>query len=240
MRFIKDDGQSVRHALLPDQPVAYEGDEAKAQAIEYLQNAATQKMRHLAGVHRVSAMTMEEAIIRDRGGDVTAVNLFRQFQPAPKVKPKAHELDSLISDLEEAESPKIPRDRIQRLKMFAEDIRERDQTPPAQDELSPKARKAVAKLEALEDHLLHDDCEDVTRLLRVNLTKRQFLEGDSGAGFKMLESVLEAEKAVAAERQVKVAERQDELRREAAALNEYSDGLQPLPEQETEDTADVV
>lgn len=231
------DGTKTAKHVLVDESVTYHPDQEK-ETLQTLESKAVGEKRNLCGVLKRASLTDIQAVVAKRGADGTALNLLSSFVATPKVDPVAHKLDNLIDDLEFSSRQKMPTDQRERLAMFAREIRQRDQKP-APEGPSKKALAAIEKMEQLREHLLHTDTEDVNRLIRVELTLRQLREGDPDKGYDMVKSVVEAEKQIAAERSVRVAERQDELRREAAALEQYSDGLAPLPE-ESEETADAI
>jgi hypothetical protein len=112
--------------------------------------------------------------------------------------------------------------------LFAKEIRDREQQPEP-DAPPESVANAINQMERLKERLIFEDDHDPSRLVRTELTLRQLRQGDPDVGLGMMASVLDGEKQLAAERRTKVEMKQDELRREAEALDAFSDGLSPIP-----------
>ena len=230
MELIYDDGASVRHALL-EGPINYATPAERDAAIATLRVGAARAIRDIAGNARVGKCTELEAIVRARGGDVKLLQMLKMFEPTKAANPSAHRLDKEIARLESHQTQRLETDSNARLARFMREIREREQAPVDQaPQLSEAGQQALAKVESLEQRLLFQDTHDVSRLVRAALTKRQLLEGDEAAGLRMFDSVVESEKQLASERKQRLAERQDELRREMASIDPFD--LDPKPDQQ--------
>ncbi|QDV73070.1 hypothetical protein [Botrimarina mediterranea] len=221
-----DGSKTARHALLSETVTFDPTNEA---AVLQTMNAKAAGVRvQIAEVARVGRISDLEALVRQRGGDRNAVNMLRNTPVVPKIAADAHRLDGLISDLDARGQKKLPATPAARLAMFAKEIRDREQQPEP-EAAPPKVSDAINQMERLKDHLIHHDAHDPSRLVRVELTLRQLRNGDAETGFGMMASVLDGEKQLAAERKTAVAMRQDELRQQAADLDAYSNGLEPIP-----------
>ena len=228
MKFVFDDGASVRHALVKD-AIAYRTPAERDTAIATLQVAAARSMRDIAGRAKVGSMTEIEAVVRSRGGDTRLLQTLKMFTPTQTPDPQSHRLDRAIANLEGHQHQRLSRDLNTRLAGYYKDIKAREQAPVEQGPaLSEAGQSAVAKLESLEQRLLFVDAFDPSRLVRATLAKRQLLEGDEAIGLKMFDEVFQGEKTLAVERKQRLSERQDELRKEMESIDPFD--LDPKPQ----------